>query len=68
MLKIVKINGTQLSNRPCLLSDVNENGFIFVTDEGEEEVISLETIKEHFLNKIVKIKIEEIDRAIVEED
>jgi hypothetical protein len=66
MIKIVKINGTQLSNKPSILSEINEKGFLFVSDEGEEMELSFDTIKDYFLDKIVKIKIEEISRAIVD--
>jgi len=62
MLKIVKINGTQLSNKPNILSDVNDEGFLFVDDEGEEELIPFETIKEHFIDKRTKIEIKEMSR------
>lgn len=66
MLKVIKIDGTQLSNKPSLLSAIDSNGFTFITDDGEEEMLTFETIKEYFLNKTVKIKIEEISRSIVE--
>lgn len=66
MLKIVKIDGTQLSNKPSLLSDITNEGFIFITDEGEEEIMSFDTVKEFFLNKTVKIKIEELSRSLVD--
>ena len=66
MLKIVKFDGTQLSNKPALLSEVNEEGFLFVNDEGEEELLTFETIRDYFVNKTVKIKIDEVSRNIVE--
>lgn len=66
MLKIVKFDGTQLSNKPALLSEVAEEGLLFVNDDGEEELLSFETIKEYFLNKIVKVKFEEVSRNILE--
>lgn len=66
MLKIVKFDGTQLSNKPALLSEVDESGFLFVNDDGEEELLSFESIREHFINKIVKIKFEEVSRKIIE--
>jgi hypothetical protein len=66
ILKIVTFSGTQLSNKTATLSDVNENGFLFVDDNDEEELLDIETIKEYFVGKKVKIKIEEVSRNVVE--
>lgn len=67
MIKVVKVNGTQLTTKPCILSDLNADGFLLVDDEGNEEVLSLDTIREYFLDKKLKIKFEEMSRATVEE-
>lgn len=66
MLKILKYNGTQLSNKPAVLSEVNSDGFIFIDENDTEEVLSFETIIEHFVGKTVKIKIDEVSRKVIE--
>lgn len=65
MVKIVKINGTQLNTKAALLSEITSDGFIFVNEDGEQEILEFETIGEYFTNKMVKLKIEEISRDIV---
>jgi hypothetical protein len=65
MVKIVEINGTQLSNKPSVLEEITNDGFVFINEDGEEEILEFNTIREHFLQKTVKLKFEEISRNIV---
>ena len=65
MLKITKINGTKLTHKIGTLEKVSEKGFLIRTID-EDDIISLELIKEQFLGKEVKITIEEITKDVVE--
>jgi len=68
MVKVIKLNGTQLSTKPAILSEINKNeGFVLIDEEGEETILTFDSISEYFLEKKIKIKIEEMSKDIVEE-
>lgn len=65
MLKITKTKGTKLTHKPGTLISLTEKGFIIQGDEGDE-IITFELIKGYFLDKEVKITIEEVFKEVLE--
>lgn len=65
MLKITKTKGTKLTHKSGTLVSLNEKGFLIRDDEGDE-FITLELIKEYFLDKEIKLTIEEVSKEVLE--
>jgi hypothetical protein len=66
MLKITTTKGTKLTHKPATLVQLTDKGFFIRAEDEGDELISFELIKEYFLNKEVKITIEEITRDTIE--
>lgn len=65
MLKITKTKGTKLTHKSGTLKDLSEKGFLIQSDDGDE-FITLDLIRDYFLDKEVKITIEEVFKEVLE--
>jgi NAD kinase len=66
MIKITKLNGTQLTTKPAILSEISNDGFVLVDEDGEDQVLTFDSVREYFCEKTVKIKIEEMSKSTLE--